>query len=187
MTVVITKRHAFGSVAMVAVGCMLGAMLLAPAAGAVTYYTRSASCAGVNFYPDNSATTWGTVGSVRYRTGSGGNGLFRCNPALPNGAIVTKVQFTVWNQNFGGSFVSCGMTRSGLLSTTDSSDWQTMTGQITMAPAITDAVRAGSSDITYGTINNQDHAYSVYCELPTLNDMGIFGADIIYKITAAKG
>jgi len=187
MTIVLSRRHAVGGMSLLAIGCMMGAMLMAPAAGATTYLNRSASCAGVNFYPDNSGTPWGTAGSLRYRAGAGGNGIFRCNPALPNGAIVTKVQFTVWNQNLGGSFVSCGMTRSSLLYTTSSSDWQTMTGQITMSPAITDAVRAGSSTISYGTINDQDHAYSVYCELPTISDMGIYGADVLYKITAAKG
>jgi hypothetical protein len=187
MTIVISRRHGIGAAVLLATGCLTGVTVLAPAAGATTYYTRAASCAGVNFYPDNSDTSWGTTGSVRIRTGPGGNGKFRCNPALPNGAIVTKVQFTIWNQNIGGNFVSCGMERSGLIGTTSPTDWQTMTGQITVAPTISWATRAGSSDILFGTINNQDRAYSVYCELPTQNDMGIYGVDIIYKITAAKG
>ena len=79
-------------------GAVLGATLLAPVAAGLrtplakrdaataTVYTRSASCAGVDFVPNSSAMFSASNGTERY----GGKGYFICNPALPNGAQVTK-------------------------------------------------------------------------------------------------
>jgi hypothetical protein len=177
-------------IAIIALGLLVGATLTAPGAGAATYYTRSASCAGLSFFPDDSRG-YDTDGTLRYRPSPADAwGTFRCNPGLPNGAIVTKLQFTVRDaETFTGFDVTCWLARSGLAATTTPSDVQHMAGPLvtTGAPG---TVRLTTSAISYATIDNANHGYWVECNLPPkyfLNDIGIFGADVIYKITAAKG
>jgi len=113
---------------------------------------------------------------------------FRCNAALQNGAIVTKVQFTVAQVYFDDS-ITCNLTRTGLAATTNYNDHVAMAGPLTtsgfVAPYV--AQRLSTSTITDATINNASYAYWLECGLTFDPNSGIFGADVIYKISSTKG
>src|SRR4051794_26686528 len=96
LVIVVSRRLAAIAVATLVLAVLVTASLITPAVGAATAtYTRVASCAGLSFYATDSNTTYSNIGALRTRTDNGGGtGAFRCDPGLPNHAVVTKVQFT---------------------------------------------------------------------------------------------
>lgn len=59
-------------------------------------FTRHWSCTGTAFQPLDSATEWdGAAEGLRFRTTTSGQGVFRCNVDLPDGATVTQVSFSL--------------------------------------------------------------------------------------------
>lgn len=90
-------------------GMVFLAMLVAPiSVGGATLHTRSASCAGLDFYPTDSRTEYDNTGPMRTRRNgpAAGTGVFRCDPGLPNGAVVKQVQFTAQFEGSGGESYS---------------------------------------------------------------------------------
>jgi hypothetical protein len=163
----------------------LGAALLggAPAADAVTVYTRSASCAGLDFYPTDSGTEYSNSSTLRIRTSGAGTGVFRCDPGLLTGAHVTKVQFTFANPISPWDFY-CNYVRSGLtVATATSFDVIAHAPEAPSGPV----VRVSTTAISNGTIDNSKYGYWLECQLPITANTGLYGADVIYTISAANG
>jgi len=159
----------------------------APTAEAATTYTRSASCAGLDFYPTDSATSYDNDGTVRRRTASDGTGTFRCDPGLPTGAVVQKVQFTLRWDGPPGSVWQCQLRRSGLTPAT--ADTASTIAHVPDPGGSVNGIqfRQSSSAITNGVIDNANYGYWLECTIPDYYGSGIYGADVIYTITAAKG
>ena len=197
VTVVIGKRHALAGVFLFAFGALVGGALIAPVTSqAATTYTRSASCAGLDFYPADSRTEYDNVGPLRvWRSGdtvNAGSGFFRCDPGLPTGAVVTKVQFTALLQA-GDGMGDCALRRSGLTTTTATTNQDL--GRVSFAGGSTNGVvRLTDSSIDNAAIDNANWGYWLECSLnsgwgwSTVSpSSGLFGADVIYTISAAKG
>jgi hypothetical protein len=194
------------ALALLAVGAVLGAAVVAPvaakiarptaealAAGQEIVYTRASSCAGLDFYPTDDLTYWDNNGTLRVRRADrfAGQGVFRCDPGLPHGARVTKVQFTIYDNaaEAGWGYIDqCQLLRSGL--TVATAQTYQVLGEV---PATGDlatpgVVRYTDTTIDYATIDNTKFGYWLACHLESAgNDVGIFGANVIYSITAAKG
>jgi hypothetical protein len=184
-------------------GSAVGATLIAPVAAGVTgpgaenaasviatTQTRSASCAGLDFYPSDRQTFYNDVGTLRVRNGTGGKGIFRCDPGLPNGAVVTKVQFTLrddWPSTI--EVKGCSLVRSGLTTTTATSSQRLASVLGTGGAAAPGIVRVTDTSIVHATIDNAKFGYWLECTIngATEDGLGIYGADVIYTISAAKG
>ena len=196
VTIVIGKRHLLAGLSLLILTALIGVALVVPAVSdaTTTTYTRSASCAGLDFYPTDSATDYSNNGTLRVRTSSNGSGVFRCDPALPTGAIVTKVQFTVQLQVVvpadGGTGVrSCALRRSGLTATSAATA-ETIAQVSPSGP--TGGIYRASAPIaaSKATVDNSSYGYWLECwsdYYDTDLGIGIYGADVIYTITAAKG
>lgn len=175
----------------------LAASAPAPSEGA-TIYTRSASCAGLSFYPTDSRTEYDNYGTLRvHRTGDNpfGTGVFRCDPGLPNGAVVKKVQFTVGLRDNSGlvGVGQCALRRSSLApaTATQVQDLARVTPAVT---GPTGTYRLTDSTITNATIDNSLYGYWLECEhveswqwTATVPLTGLYGADVIYTISSTKG
>jgi len=195
LTIVVGKRHALAGLFLLLLGALVSGALIAPdsSQAVASTYTRSASCAGLDFYPTDSATDYSNNGTLRVRTSSNGTGVFRCDPGLPTGAVVTKVQFTVKLEVVvpadGGTGVgSCALRRSGLTSATAA----TAENIAAVSPsAPTGGVYRVNAPVTpsKATIDNGNYGYWFECWSDYYSDLGIgiYGADVIYTITAAKG
>ncbi len=200
VTIVIGKRHLFAGLSLLLLTALVGIALIVPAVSeaTTTTYTRSASCAGLDFYPTDSRTEYDNTGTMRaWRTGDGpsGSGVFRCDPGLPTGAVVKQVQFTALmeqvtaTQSAGVS--SCALRRAGLTVASATTVQDLATVQFGAAGGV---VRLTDNSITNATIDNASWGYWLEC---TFNDSwpwdsitprtGLYGADVIYTISAAKG
>jgi hypothetical protein len=193
VTIVIGKRHLFGGLSLLVLTALIGIALVVPAVSdaTVTTYTRSASCAGLDFYPTDSATGYDNDGAARIHT-TGGSGAFRCDPGLPTGAHVTKVQFTLEWQGPGPTDFQCALRRSAL--TVQGVDSAETIASVPGLPGWDGSAlgyRVSTSAISNGTIDNANYGYWFECVLPASDGVGyligISGADVIYTITAAKG
>jgi hypothetical protein len=197
MVIVVTRRTAFVGFALLGFVVVLVAGMLTPSVSqAATTYTRVASCAGLDFYPTDSETKYANNGALRTRTddgGTGGSGAFRCDPGLPNHAVVTKVEFTVSMEQVTQTQVfgvrNCELRRSSLAVATAGSN-QTMGSVNFRGSPPGGPQRASSASISYATVNNAVYGYWFECLIdqdPLATDIGIFGADVYYTITAANG
>jgi hypothetical protein len=193
MTIVVGARHALAGLFVFALAALAGGTLIAPAASeavTTTAYTRSASCAGLSFYPTDSDATYANDGTLRFRNTQDGTGVFRCDPGLPNGAVVSMVQFTLLDNSSPGGLSNCGLVRSGLTTTTATSYQSLATVPDTSEDAKPGIVRLSDSSIQFGTVDNTKFGYWLECQIYALSlgpSVGIYGADVVYTITAAKG
>jgi hypothetical protein len=175
------------------------ALLVAPALASGTRqaapvpnvtYTRATSCYSLNFHPIDNTTVYDYQGNQLIRTGAGGSGFFLCDPHLPQGAVVTKVQFTLYDNADDGNVQYCGLNRAGLTIATMTS-YQTLadvapTG-LTQRPG---EVRRSTSTIHFATVDNTKYSYWLQCHLDVRTSSfnhGIFGADVVYQISATNG
>lgn len=176
-------------------GAAIDATFVAPVAAQVTNpsttttYTRSASCAGLDFYPTDSDTRYSNDSMLRYSIAGSGTKVFRCDPGVPNGAVVIKVQFTLFDGE-GGSAVAgpCDFVRSGL--TTGGAASSQLLASVRATVNDPGTVRFTDTTIQYATINNASYGYWFECHLDPgdgYGKPGLYGADVIYTITAAKG
>ena len=78
---------------------------------------RSASCDAFDFRTIDSQTGFDYFNAKRIRAGTAGSGFFTCDPKLPHRAVVTKVQFSIWDGRHS-QVKFCGLYRSGLTETT---------------------------------------------------------------------
>jgi hypothetical protein len=185
---------------LVTAGLVIGAMLVAPVTvggsrstlPSAATQTRTASCQGLNFHPITNTTGYGWAGTELYIADTPGEAFFLCDPKLPDRAVVTKVQFTLRDANFVGEVRYCALYRSGL--TTDKANTLQViatvpeTG-IADAPGI---VRKSTSSIAHGVIDNASWAYWLQCDIYFTDHtseqlVGIYGADVVYQISAANG
>ena len=185
VTVNIGKHHLLAGVFLLGLSVLVGGALSAPPSSQAltTTYTRSASCAGLDFYPTDSSTEYSNNGTLRVRTSSDGSGVFRCDPGLPTGAVVTKVQFTVQLEVVvpaaGGTGVgSCALRRSGLTTTTAATA-ETI-GAI--SPSVpTGGIYRINAPVTANkaTIDNSSYGYWLECWSDYYYDLGIgiYGAE----------
>ena len=156
-----------------------------------TYSFRAASCHGFTFFPNRSyQLDYNWIGSARV-AGTLGSSLMICDPNLPHKAIVTKVQFTLKDYSFAGDVRNCALVRSSLDPISAGGLEVLASVPATSYGAAPGIVRLTTSTISYATVDLVNHAYYVQCELrvdqiPT-GDVGIFGVDVIYKITAGNG
>jgi hypothetical protein len=168
--------------------------MLAPSFGgggaqAVTTYTRTASCSALGgFHPISNATDY-TFKTTRLWWLGGGSGFFLCDPGLPHKAVVTKVRFTIFDNWPSGEVRNCALVRSGLTPTTAESVQVLASVPATGVPYLNDQpLRPSDTSISYATIDNANFAYWLQCELTLyLDAIGLYGADVTYKITAANG
>jgi hypothetical protein len=191
LTVVVGKRHVLAGLSLLVLSVLVGVMLITPMVSqGATVYTRSVSCAGLDFYPTDSDTGYSNNGSLRTRSGAG-SGTFRCDPHLPNGAKVIKVQFTAeltqFNLNYFAGIGDCALRRSGLtVSTAATAD---DLARVTFEPRTTTIVRLTDTSITNAKIDNASYGYWLECQFDAsgFDTVGIFGADVIYRIKASQG
>ena len=184
--------------AMVLLGAVIGAGATPAIAGlhgsaATTTQARSTSCQGRNFHPTDSEVAFIMNGNEMTQSVGTGNVSvpFVCDVSLPNKALVTMVQFTLLVNSLTGTSVSnCGLFRSGLTTATVST-----TQTIGVLPAIgsqAGLTRRSTATIAHGTVDTTNWAYWLQCVIPVTdnfahNNVGIYGADVIYQISAANG
>lgn len=189
-----TIRSLVRPITFLVAGAALASLFMGPVLGrgstgttpSVTTYTRSVSCVGLGFYPTSSNDGHGAQGTMRYRASSDGDGAFLCDPGLPNGAVVTKVQFTVKDIHSTHEITDCALVRSGLATTTATS-YQLLAGPLGTSgtPGIK---RLTDSSIAYATIDNAKYGYWLQCRIGGSDlGIGIYGANVTYRITAANG
>lgn len=176
-------------------GAALAAALIGPVAvgksaafePAVTSYTRTASCSGLSFFPLDTADGYGSFNNLRYRANiTGSDGSFECDPGLPDGAVVTRVQFTVRDAYSSGNVSACELVRSGL-SPAAAASTQVLAGPLGTSgnPGV---VRLNDASIHFATVHNASYAYRVQCTIEGSDlGLGIYGANVVYTISAAKG
>ena len=150
--------------------------------------TRSVSCHAFNFTPLDTETGSDYAASKRYRTGTAGSGFFVCDPGLPHRAVVTKVQFSIWEGSGSSEVKFCGLYRSGLALSSSETIQELAavppTG-IAQAPGF---ARLTDTSILHATVNTNAFAYWLQCNLPQAGQsLGLYGADVYYTITAANG
>jgi hypothetical protein len=155
-----------------------------------TSQTRSVSCHAFEFLPIDSATHGDYFNSKRIRADTAsGSGFFVCDPKLPTRAVVTKVQFSIWDGSGSSEMKFCGLYRSGLGGATVAETIIELaavppTG-IAQAPGF---ARLTDTSIQNPTIDNSKYAYWLQCNIPQAGQsLGLYGADVIYTISAANG
>ena len=202
MSTIARLAGAWRPVVLVAAGIVTGATLVGPVAARVTgvpspaaLQTRAASCSGYDFHPLDSDTKYAYKGVVIYRPSGGGSGFFTCNPHLPQGAVVTKVQFTVSDRYYNSNVRFCGLVRTDLR-VASAGQYQTLADlpETPLDASGTDVNRLVDAKIDHATIDNTRFAYWLQCQLNGAGDLGggperigLVGADVIYQISAANG
>jgi hypothetical protein len=177
------------SIASAFAGVVATSVFSATAASSATGpQTRSVSCHAFGFTPLDTATGSDFFSAKRYRTGTEGSGFFVCNPGLPNRAVVTKVQFSIWDGSGSSEVKYCGLYRSGLAAASSEDILELAalgpTG-IAEAPGF---ARLTDTSIKNATVNTNNYAYWLQCNLGQFGQsLGLYGADVYYTITAANG
>jgi hypothetical protein len=161
------------------------------ASSAATSQTRSVSCNAYQFVPVDSNTAYDYIKTLRIRAGEVGSGFFICNPTLPTRAVVTKVQFSLWDKVATSAVSFCGMYRSGLSNATAAQSYQELASvPSTGGPQAPGFVRLTDTSIQNATIDNSNFSYWLQCNLDPTGDhggTGIYGADVIYTISNTNG
>jgi hypothetical protein len=159
----------------------------APSAATVTQ-TRSVSCHAFDFAPLDTATGSDYASTKRYRTGATGSGFFVCNPGLPNRAVVTKVQFSIWDGSGSSEVAFCGLYRSGLAEAGSEAIQELAALPATGIAGAPGFARLTDTSILNATINNTAFAYWLQCNLGQAGQsLGLYGADVAFTITSANG
>jgi hypothetical protein len=163
-----------------------GASAASPAAAS---QTRSASCSAFGFVPADSATSADYFNSKRIRAGTSGSGFFTCNPGLPDRALVTRVDVSIWDGSGSSQVKFCGLYRSGLTTATSAETVQELaalppTG-IAQAPGF---ARLTDTSIRLAAVNTRSYGYWLQCNLEQAGQsLGLYGADVYYTITSTNG
>jgi len=165
-----------------------------PTTTAATTLTRTVSCAGLNFHPIDSRTTYRWEGPMLYRFDGQGDGWFLCDPNLPNKAKVTRIRFTVRDVLNQIDVRYCGLVRSGL-GTSGGAPVAMGVIENTGLAAAPGIVRRSDSSISYATIDQTAYAYWLQCQIhfgAGLGGLGgpygaIIGAEVTYRISSTNG
>jgi hypothetical protein len=152
--------------------------------GGVTY-TRQFSCSGTAFMPDEGTWDYGTDGSLRYSKTVGGT-TFRCNVVIPNGAVVTRVDFSVKDDHAVGLIPWCEMYRTNLLSGVTETKMADAGG--TTGPDAPGDIVLSDTTINSPTIDNSAASYFLLCAFNSdTANVGVYGAIVTYAISGASG
>jgi hypothetical protein len=186
-------------VLLVVLGAVIGAGV-APAVATVrnqaaqpaVTQTRSTSCQGLNFHPIDSKTGYDWYGGEIRVTQPGGSNFLLCDPGLPNMAVVRKVQFTLHDESSIGEVRYCALYRSGLTPATALTEELMAVVPTTGLAANPGTPRLSSATISKATIDNTKWGYYLQCQINVpgqgySNFLGIYGADVVYTISAANG
>lgn len=164
-----------------------------PSAAQSTTQTRGVSCAGLDFRPIDSRTTFAWEDRVLFRRTRDGDGWFFCTANLPHRAVVNRVRFTVKDSYEDIEVRYCALIRTPL-ALTGAIQVLGMVGAtgLDASPGI---VRRTDTSISFATIDNLNYAYSLQCQIAFGEHLagigtalaGIIGADVTFTITAANG
>lgn len=163
---------------------------------AATVYTRSVSCGANDFFPtfNTSYYTLTPDDGVVFRGADSNPTEFVCNPQLPNGAKVTRVDFTIRDASTSGSVSKCGLYRASLAAVTAGAAQAMAHVADTTDAGAPGTVRRSTTAIANASVQNANYTYLMRCQVDLagipisgLPDIGIFGADVIYAITPANG
>ena len=183
-----TKRwaHQLYLAFLAAMVVLMASYMVTPVGGA-TYSYRAVSCHAFDFFP--------VVGSVQYGQDAAGrylltSGFVACDPHLPHKAIVTKVEFTIKDNDGTGLVQNCALVRSPL-EAASANAFQVMAAVPgTTASGALGHQRLSTTAITNATVDNTRFAYFLQCEIflgTRATWTGIFGANVNYKITVGNG
>lgn len=144
--------------------------------------TGYVSCPASAFTATASGTSYRIVQDItgmRLEITSGVNTPLACNAAVPHGATVTAIRFTVFD-NSATKIVSCVFARQAFLGGLEFMADQSTTGEMNQ-PGPTQLL---DTTITDPTVDDNNFAYSVLCQLGgTGTDIGLYGSSIEYTIT----
>jgi hypothetical protein len=158
------------------------------APSATAAQTRSVSCHAFDFTPLDTVTGSDFASTKRYRTGTDGSGFFVCNPGLPHRAVVTKVQFSVWDGSGSSEVRFCGLYRSGLAASSAETVQELAAFPATGIAQAPGFARLTDTSIQNATVNTNNYAYWLQCNLGQAGQsLGLYGADVFYTITATNG
>jgi hypothetical protein len=182
------------------IGVVLSTLIVGPSVNALNpsaiqptaIQTRVASCQGLNFHPIDSDTKYSYEGPELYLDDSPSTGFFLCDPKLPDRAVVTRVQFTLRDENFVAQVRYCLLFRSGLTASTATTLQVMAQVQPTGIGAAPGIVRRSTSSIAHAVVNNAAWAYALQCQI-NITDVtgvklvGIYGGSVTYQISSANG
>jgi hypothetical protein len=165
-----------------------GSFAATAASSATAAQTRSVSCHAFDFSPVDTATGSDYALTKRYRTGTEGSGFFVCDPGLPHRAVVTKVQFSIWDGSGSSQVQYCGLYRSGLAESSSETVQELAAVPATGIAQAPGFARLTDTSIQNATVNNNSFAYWLQCNLGQAGQsLGLYGADVFYTITATNG
>jgi hypothetical protein len=144
--------------------------------------TGFTSCAAGAFQEHFKSMDYSMSEGRRYMT-SPGNGAFSCSPALPHGATIKVVRFTVHDAS-PTEWVTCGLERDGLVS----GAWALL-GEANTTPAgVEGTTRLSVTSLVSPKVDNQAFAYRLVCHIVgSGTDVGFYGASIEYTLRSAQG
>ncbi len=165
-----------------------------PHTAAAAIQTRTTSCSAYDFHPVDSGLVTRVRDGYVMRGFSTGDGFVTCRPDLPNGAVVTKVEFTYIDTDPGTDLRYCGLFRSDLRARSAGA-YQELAQLPTSAIASYNPVRVADSSIQHATVNQARYGYWLQCKLEGQGnaedgvnpDNGLHGATVTYKVSAANG
>ena len=181
-----------------AVGLTVGALLVSPVAARVTGLgaaphavgqTRTTTCGAMAFKPIDSGTDFVGSGSGKYmyRSGPAFDSEFLCPLELPDRAVVTKVQFTLFDTDASQEVSFCNLVRNSITASTAGNPDVMASVAATGAAAKPGVVRRTDTSIAFATIHNASFSYQLECALGLGIGVGIYGANVTYAISAANG
>lgn len=157
--------------------------------------TRAVSCAGYTFVERSFDTDrMNDADRSEIQTWGGAERVFSCTLALPQGAVMRKIQVTLADRTGTGAAKGCGVFRSDLRSTASGAP-ETMAGPLSTGVAdILGAVRLSDATIQRATIDNTRYAYWIACRLDATGttdggdpQVGLRGASVRFTGGKAAG
>jgi hypothetical protein len=181
-----------------AVGLVVGALLVPPVAARVAGLgptpktagqTRTTTCGAMAFKPIDSGVDYVGSGSGKYlyRSGAAFDSTFICPVELPDRAVVTKVQFTLFDSDASQEVSFCNLHRNSITVATAGNPDVMASVTATGAVAKPGLVRRTDTSIAFATIHNASFSYQLECALGLGIGVGIYGATVSYTISAANG
>lgn len=181
-----------------AVGLLVASLLVSPVAARVTGLsatprsvgrTRTTTCGAMAFRPIDSDAPYTGSGSGKYmyRSGPASDPTFQCPLELPDRAVVTKVQFTLIDSDPSQEVSSCQLFRSSITADAAGAK-QVLAAVATTGTVLTPGVvRRTTTAIAFATVKNASFSYALECALGMGIQVGIYGANVSYTISAVNG
>jgi hypothetical protein len=151
-----------------------------------TVYTRHFSCVGLGWTPESDTPGWKETGTLIYPAATPGL-YFSCSATIPDGAVVTRVDYAVKDSDATDNVVSCAMFRVNLLTSIGVDE--NMANQVSTTGSTGDQLLTDAT-ISNATIDNASFAYLLQCfveQSGTDSDAGLYGATVAYTISGANG